>query len=191
MESHAQLKSYLKQKALSQGALLFGTTKIRRVEPVIVLGFPFTAKWFLKNPLRVAGMLSREYAASKHVQDCLATILHRCGYSAHYKTIWSLYGDFRPIAVAAGLGEWGRNGIVVNKNHGSGLLFAAVFTNAPLAADTQQNHGLESHCTTCEQCIAACPGHAFDQHGFHAHRCLPNCLKGCTACITACRGNNR
>ena len=113
MESHVQLHSYLKQKALNEGALLFGVTKIRRVEPVIVLGFPFTAKWFLKNPLRVAGMLSREYAASKHVQNSLATILHRYGYSAHYKTIWSLYGDFRPLAVSAGLGEWGDRKSVV------------------------------------------------------------------------------
>lgn len=190
MANTTELADYICKKALGQGTLQVGFTKIRLTEPVIVFAFPFTDQWFLSHPLTVAAMLGQAHAISKQVLDTTAAILTSEGYSVQRKTIWSVYGDFRPLAVAAGLGSWGRNGIVVNKNHGAGLLFAAIFTNAPLN-QAERSDAAEEHCLSCGDCARACPGQAFTDHGFRIQKCLPYCLRGCANCITACRSRRR
>ena len=47
MENKNDLSNYITKKAIAEGALLVGFTKIRVVEPVIIFGLPFTDKWFL------------------------------------------------------------------------------------------------------------------------------------------------
>jgi epoxyqueuosine reductase len=182
-----QLSDHIKNKALAEGALLVGITKIRKVEPVIVFGFPFTDDWFFKKPLAVAGLLGEASIVSSHVLNICSHLLKAEGYTAHIKSIWSVYGDFRPLAVAAGLGEWGRNGIVTHKDYGAGLLFAAIFTNAPLhKTATRSAKQAKKHCNGCKQCIKVCPYNAFDHSGFHLSRCIKGALQGCAACVKVC-----
>ena len=188
MKNQNDLSDYITKKALAEGALLVGFTKIRIVEPVIIFGFPFTDKWFLKQPLNIAKMLKKEYAISKHIQNITSKILKSEGYTTKHKSIMSIYGDFRPLAVSAGLGEWGRNGIIVNSDYGAGLLFAATFTNAPLEQSSIKE--CTKHCTNCEKCISACPGKAFQNNSFHAHRCIPYTIKGCAECLKVCTKNH-
>jgi len=187
MNIHTDLSRYIKQKSLDEGALLVGYTKIRRVEPVIIFAFPFTDKWFPKQPFNITKMLGKEYTISKQVQNTITKTLIGEGYTAHKKTILSLYGDFRPLAISAGLGEWGRNGIVVNNKYGSGLLFGAIFTNAPLeVADIHTGQAPQKHCINCGQCIQACPSNAFENNRFHISRCLPHTMRGCSECVNVC-----
>jgi len=186
MSINTDLSIYIKQKALDEGALLVGYTKIRRVEPVIVFGFPFTEKWFFNQPLKISNMIRKNYVLSTHVQNTISNILMKEGYTSHQKTILSLYGDFRPLAVSANLGDWGRNGIVANEKYGSGLLFSAIFTNAPLALDIPKEDVSQNHCINCEQCIKSCPANAFENNTFHTSRCLPYVIRGCSECIKAC-----
>lgn len=187
MNTHDDLYEYIKNNAINNGALLVGTTKIRKVEPLLIFAFPFTNDWFLHKPYKAVKMFGKKYCVSKHVLDITADTLKSQGYSANYKTIMSLYGDFRPLAVAAGLGEWGRNGLVVNKNHGSALLFAAIFTNAPLKETNYEvQKEKEKHCSNCEQCLNACPANAFEENSFHISRCLPYAIRGCAECLKAC-----
>jgi len=188
MEKQDDLSDYITKKAIAEGALLVGFTKIRIVEPVIIFGFPFTDKWFLKQPLTIAKMIKKEYGISKHIQNLTSKILKSEGYTSDNKSILSVYGDFRPLAVSAGLGAWGRNGIIVNKDYGAGLLFAATFTNAPLEVSKVTKD--ISHCTNCEQCISSCPGKAFENNSFHVYRCIPNTIKGCNECLKVCTKNN-
>ncbi|MBM7615468.1 4Fe-4S binding protein [Alkaliphilus hydrothermalis] len=182
-----ELTNYIQQKALKEEALLTGVTKIRRVEPVILFAFPFTEKWFLNVPLLSSKMLAKDYLRSRHVQDQVASILKGEGYTAHYKTVLSLFGDFRPLAVSAGMGEWGRNGIVVNKDYGAGLLFAALFTNAPLTPTKTENQPEGEHCISCGECIRSCPADAFYNNQFHLNRCIPYSIRGCAECLKVCK----
>jgi len=185
MKNENDLSNYITKRALDAGAILVGFTKIRVVDPVIIYGFPFTDKWFLKQPLNIAKLLQKEYSISKHVQDTTYKILKSEGYSCQHKNIMSIYGDFRPLAVSAGLGQWGRNGIVVNSDYGAGLLFAATFTNAPL----EQSFIKEStkHCTNCDRCISVCPAKAFENNTFHAYRCIQHTIRGCSECLKSCK----
>lgn len=180
-----QLAGYIRQTALQQGAVLVGFTKIRKVEPVIVFAFPFSDTWFLRQPMKITRLLTTTYMTSKQVQAKVATILTSQGYTAHHKSVMSLYGDFRPLAVAAGLGEWGRHGIITHTDYGANLLFAATFTNAPLTA-ANTSRIFPHHCTSCNQCINACPAKAFTKNGFSTTRCLTYTMKGCSECVTAC-----
>ena len=52
--------------------------------------------------------------------------------SQGYKKVWSkgvfsIYGDLRPLAVEAGFGDWGPDGIIENEKYGSNFLISAVF----------------------------------------------------------------
>ncbi|MCW3488931.1 4Fe-4S ferredoxin [Dethiobacter alkaliphilus] len=181
------LAHYIRQTALRKGAVLVGFTKIRKVEPVILLAFPFSDTWFLRQPAIITKQLATTLKVSRHVQGIVAGILRSQGYLARHKSILSVYGDFRPLAVAAGLGEWGRNGIITNRKYGSALLFAATFTNAPLPSATPP--AMDSrHCSHCSECIRACPADAFTPFGFSATRCLAYSLKGCAQCLLVCSG---
>ena len=184
MKNGNDLSDYITKKAIDEGAILVGFTKIRVVEPVIVFAFPFTDKWFLKQPLNIAKMLKKEHSISKQVLNTTSKILKSEGYTTQHKSIMSVYGDFRPLAVSAGLGQWGRNGIVVNSDYGAGLLFAATFTNAPLEQSSIKE--VSTHCTNCEQCISGCPGKAFENNTFHPYRCIQNTIKGCSECLKMC-----
>ena len=84
--------------------------------------------WFLKQIARTSKELTRDSLISKHVHDEVTDILNKEGYQSNRKSVLSLYGDFRPLAVAAGLGEWGRNGLIVNEKFGAEMLFSAIFT---------------------------------------------------------------
>ncbi|MTI68681.1 MAG: 4Fe-4S ferredoxin [Firmicutes bacterium] len=187
MDYIVDLQKHIIDTSLKNGALLVGFTKIRRIEPVIILGFPFSDEWFLKNPIKITKQLGKDYKQSKNVQRKLNKILTKEDFYSQNKSVLSIYGDFRPLAVSANLGEWGRNGLVVNEKYGSNLLFAATFTNAPF--DTQNNNNNLKHCNDCKKCISSCPNNAFENNRFHFLRCLPYALKGCSECLKNCSKN--
>lgn len=185
-----ELFAEIASTARKNGALMTGLTHIRRVEPVLVFAFPFTDAWFLHHFIPVTSWLGKEYLESKHVQNLTARLLQREGFQAEYKTVMSLFGDFRPLAVAAGLGTWGRNGLVVNKQHGAGMLFSAIFTDAPLEMEVAESVVPEvaGHCTDCGACVAACPVRAFDGGGLSVTRCSAKVARGCSECLRVCAG---
>ena len=55
-------------------------------------------------------------------------ILKENGYKTiKTKGVFAFYGDLRPLAVKAGFGEYGDNGIIVNDKYGSNFLISGVF----------------------------------------------------------------
>ncbi|MDO8490982.1 MAG: 4Fe-4S binding protein [Dehalococcoidia bacterium] len=73
-----------------------------------------------------------------------------------------MLGDIslKHAAVAAGLGTWGRDRLVVTPRWGPRVRFAAVVTTAPLAVDSALGEEL---CNNCDLCIAACPSKAISE----------------------------
>jgi len=181
------LNNYISETARSKGAVLVGYTKIRRSEPVIIYGFEYSNMWFFKRPVILTKRLGDVYKMSRDVQKSVSKELKKLGYTTHDKTILSVYGDFRPLAVSAGLGEWGKNGLVVNKKFGSGLLFAATFTDGPLEAFVNKGNIIESSCSDCGECIRACPANAFKDNTFSTAKCMAKAVKGCAECLKACK----
>lgn len=188
MSNNSSLQTELTQAALAQGALAVGYTKIRRTQPVMILAFPFSDKWFGHHPVFINRLFAEKFLLSRQTQGELAQIIQQAGYKAQFKTAASVFGDFRPLAVAAGLGDWGKNGLVVHPDHGANMIFSAVFTDAPLAGEIHQTVNANSSCDNCNKCHQACPAKAFDGNTFHFHRCFPKAIRGCAECLAVCVG---
>ena len=65
-----------------------------------------------------------------------------------------------PLAVEAGLGELGRNGILITDKFGPRVRLCKVFTNLPLIPDTPRFFGVERFCALCKKCAQFCPSKA-------------------------------
>ena len=77
-----------------------------------------------------------------------------------YKAIDSSFNDvciFPPVALQAGLGELGRNGLVVTPQFGPRVRLAAVITDLPLVADSPIEFGVTEFCKVCKKCARLCP----------------------------------
>ena len=62
-----------------------------------------------------------------------------------------------PLAIQAGLGEYGRHGLVITPEYGPRVRFGKIFTDAPLAVAEQVSFGVSEFCAVCRQCTDACP----------------------------------
>lgn len=72
-------------------------------------------------------------------------------------------GEFshRHAAVAAGLGEFGYNRLVITPEYGNRVRFCSIITEAPFSPDPMYEG--PSLCDRCKQCIQACPGNCLDE----------------------------
>ncbi|MEM6707026.1 MAG: reductive dehalogenase domain-containing protein [Acidobacteriota bacterium] len=62
-----------------------------------------------------------------------------------------------PLAIQAGLGEYGRHGLLIAPGLGPRLRIGKVFTDLPLAHDRPRRFGVKEFCGVCRRCSDACP----------------------------------
>ena len=62
-----------------------------------------------------------------------------------------------PLAIQAGLGEYGRHGLLITPEFGPRLRLGKVFTDAPLIPDRPRSFGVKQFCDQCQRCARACP----------------------------------
>jgi reductive dehalogenase len=63
-----------------------------------------------------------------------------------------------PYAIQAGLGEYGRNGLLITKDFGPRVRIGRIHTDVPLAHDQPIRFGVREFCdTTCRRCATECP----------------------------------
>jgi reductive dehalogenase len=65
-----------------------------------------------------------------------------------------------PIAIEAGLGELGRNGLLITEKFGPRVRLCKVFTDLPLVPDEPHFFGVEEFCRKCLKCAEDCPSQA-------------------------------
>ena len=65
-----------------------------------------------------------------------------------------------PMAIQAGLGEYGRNGLLITPEFGPNVRIAKVFTDLELKADQPITFGVKAFCDLCQECVTACPAKA-------------------------------
>ena len=65
-----------------------------------------------------------------------------------------------PIAVDAGLGELGRNGLLITPQFGPRIRLCKVITDLPLEPDDPIDLGVQKFCEDCKKCSKECPSKA-------------------------------
>lgn len=65
-----------------------------------------------------------------------------------------------PLAMAAGLGELGRMGLLITPRFGPRVRICKVFTDMPLTRDSYRPFGVARFCETCKKCAQHCPSRA-------------------------------
>ena len=68
-----------------------------------------------------------------------------------------------PYAVKAGLGEYGRIGLLMTPEFGPRVRIGKIFTDLPLAHDKPKRFGVREFCEICTRCADACPVNAIPQ----------------------------
>ena len=67
-----------------------------------------------------------------------------------------------PLAIKAGLGEYGRHGLLITREFGPRVRIGKVFTDMPLAHDSPARFGVREVCDICRACTEGCPARAID-----------------------------
>lgn len=106
-----------------------------------------------------------------------------------------------PHAIAAGLGELGRHGSLINRELGCSFRLVCVTTDLPLALDAPIDEGIDAVCANCNVCTEHCPGDAIsgekqDIRGeskwvVDTERCAPywGSYFSCGICLEVCPFN--
>jgi ferredoxin len=104
------------------------------------------------------------YSQLALIATMLAGWLRELGYPARAHTFINEEVLHQPIAIAAGLGELGRNDSVISARFGPGMRLATITTDLPLAIDRPVSLGVKQFCETCKKCADNCPASAIS-HG--------------------------
>lgn len=148
------------------------------------------------------------YASSLNCANSLAQFIVNLGY----KAVASLNDTAQsiPMAIQAGLGEYGRHGLLISRKYGPNVRIAKVLTDLPLITDAPIEFGVKQFCEECRKCTDACPAKAiansapqneapnFSSHGeitkwtVNAEKCFKfwvNSNSDCAICIRVCPYN--
>lgn len=123
---------------------------------VIVMGHAMDFDLVETYPSALAGASTgREYSHEAAIVMQVAAYIRNLGFQA----VASMNDTALviPYAIKAGLGEYGRNQMVLTPEFGPRIRFSKIFTDLPLAADTPRALGLGRYCLDCTICADACP----------------------------------
>ena len=62
-----------------------------------------------------------------------------------------------PYAIKAGLGEYGRNGLLITEKFGPRVRLGKIYTDLPLSHDLPRQFGVKAFCESCRRCTGGCP----------------------------------
>jgi epoxyqueuosine reductase QueG len=130
----------------------------------------------------------------------VADFMRLKGFNAHAGPAGGGDVNYIPVAIDAGLGVAGKNGLLITRDHGPRVRLAAIYTdieNLPFAVDNP-HAWVRDYCETCNICVEKCPvdaiypitktledgGPSFIDHTLCADPFSND--NGCTLCIKYC-----
>ncbi len=103
------------------------------------------------------------YSMIPFTANSLARYIHGMGYQA--MPSGNDVALSIPLAVDSGLGEMGRNGLLITAEFGPRVIVGKVLTDLPLVPDRQKRLGVLEFCSQCEKCAKHCPSQAILRGG--------------------------
>jgi epoxyqueuosine reductase len=87
----------------------------------------------------------------------------------HYKAAMTGSLSYKRLAQLAGLGNYGKNALIINPIYGPWIRLSAIITNADMTPDKPFEKDL---CGTCQACLKACPIGALTAYKVDDQKCL-------------------
>ena len=106
------------------------------------------------------GEVLKTYAIVGRIAVELGKYIRARGYPARAQTFRFEQINLLAHALAAGLGELGKHGSLINRELGCSFRLSAVTTDLPLVEDAPRDWGVDDFCTSCNMCVKFCPGDA-------------------------------
>jgi ferredoxin len=151
-----------------------------------------------ENP-RAAVVVAKEYNRASRACRKLRNHILEMGHAAKaYQGPYATGLNMLPAAIAAGLGELGKHGSLINSSYGSSFRLSAVSTDMPLLADQPEAFGADDYCTRCQACTNVCPPGAISNEKqlvrgvtkwyVDFDKCIPYFGEtlGCGVCLAQC-----
>jgi Pyruvate/2-oxoacid:ferredoxin oxidoreductase delta subunit len=151
-----------------------------------------------ENP-RAAVVVAKEYnRAARACRELRNFILAQGYFAKAFQGPYATALNFLPAAIAAGLGELGKHGSLINRQYGSSFRLSAVTTDMPLIADSPDDFGADDFCMRCQACANACPPDAIfndkqmvrgvEKWYVDFDKCIPYFGEtlGCALCLAQC-----
>ena len=145
-------------------------------------------------------MVMQTYDTLGIITNKLADLLRQNGIQAQASHPLGGLVLYPPLAVKAGLGWFGKHGLLITPAFGARQRVAAIFVNIenlPIT-DSNEHAWIEDFCSKCGRCIKMCPNNAILENPIEyksgrkttidRNKCLPVFVKqnGCTVCIKEC-----
>ena len=128
----------------------------------------FTVKMeqdIIKTSPRISSCLetSKRYVEASIIGNQISHFIRSLGYNARCQ----MNGDYQilltPLAVEAGLGERGRNGLLISGENGCFIRLGGVTTDIDLEYDIRSNYDIKRFCKICNKCARACPAKTINE----------------------------
>ncbi len=218
-ENPQKAAELLRTFARKAGADLIGFTGLKEhfvfegetvSEPhCVVLGVEMNYDIIRQSPELISGQEAlRAYWLLGAVANKLAEFIRFLGYPAraHHPRVDTRYPPtiLHPLAAfEAGLGEFGRLGLLVTPEFGPRVRFSTITTELPLPQAERMSFGVEEFCQNCTLCRETCRGDAIPdekaevqgvlKYTIDPYKCLPYFaeLDGCGLCFARCAFNKR
>ena len=156
---------------------------------IIAIAVPELYEKVLGGPDAVDVETFRVYARCAEIITALAMHIREnigLGARAHHNGGTEIQAI--PALYAAGFGELGKHGSLINSNFGASWRPAFVTTKLRLVADAPVEFGVQDYCVNCRLCTQACPAGAIaPSNHFIETSGVKRWLVDVDKCYTACR----
>ena len=100
---------------------------------------------------------SKAYVDAAIIGIQISYFIRRLGYNARCHMDGNYLMPMIPIAEQAGLGERGRNNLLISRKNGCFCRIGVITTDMPIIFDKRQNYDVKRFCRLCGLCIKTCP----------------------------------
>ena len=174
VEDAQLMTDQLKQVAMANGAALVGVAELKRdwiytndrentaidipehMNRVIVMAIEMDLDAINTSPhLTACFATGNAYSRMAFTQNVVAEFIRALGYDA--VSGGNGVGRSVPFAIEAGLGEYGRHGLLITEKYGSSVRLCKIITDLPLIPDKPVSFGVHNFCRVCKKCAETCP----------------------------------
>jgi epoxyqueuosine reductase len=143
---------------------------------IIVLGISYNVDYNEKTNYKLKGKLSKStwgldyHIVLKHKMERLAEEIKKViDFEYKYFVDTGPLVD-RELAKKAGIGHYGKNCSIINKDYGSFIFIGYILTDLTIESDEKS---IEEKCEDCNLCLKACPTGALEEYyRFNPKKCI-------------------